>query len=848
MWPASVIVWSDPVTNTPSIIQVDFGSWGENVPGDGEAYCAPTSIVMGLYYLSANGFTQLAPAEFVSQDDQSTQNLELVIAGLMNTSVSGGASGDELTSGVGNYLSACGIGPEQYSFASSYNPDLAWIATRIQPNVEQNPSVIVLACFSVGWYAWNADQTELQNFGGHFLTPLTADPAGSQLVLNNAFPASFFNVPNVPGNNPQTVTIAAVPQSWLDTNPPPSGLYPSLSYVQVKSQTEGQDNSYAILWGGQAWSIASTATPNNPPSTWNLATLKQINTNGGTLSVIAPLAGSGGLVKMGAGTLCLTNDNSLTGANQVLAGVLASTAATQTPFGTGQMSISGAGTLAVSSVGNATLTIASGSNAAQLNIGPGAVLQVTGSAQCSLTIGGYDDGSTPNITRLTAGTLTISLDAGMDELGANQIIMIQGTAANLLVVTNGMVAPYIVGQNSDGSGAFLNYVTTNSIGFQAASTVSSADVGIGSVSSDVIYEVINTQEVAGGATASIAALEMNGGTIEGGGTLQVGSQASGECAGILMNAGSIAAGSLAFGGAEGVIYTGNGVPTTISAGIAGSGGLTTFGPGTLMLTTDNKATLSGPINVASGVLTAAGDGSATGSGDVLVNKAAQLTISGNIAGSVSVSHNGMVLLQEGTIQGNLTTDAEGDNSAMAGGILQGAGVVDGAVKLLGLIQSGPTAGLLTFNGKAVVGGGAAGFYWRLQALVDDTTSSPGVGWNALVFNSETQFGTKGAPVSFYLDFSALNSDPDGPPVDQFWNVAHTWTLITFPAGDDVGIYWQAENFTYGAGNFDIDVDWKGQAVKLTWTPASTTQSLLQRMAKRAALRRKAALASPQPNT
>lgn len=88
--------------------------------------------------------------------------------------------------------------------------------------------------------------------------------------------------------------------------------------------------------------------------------------------------------------------------------------------------------------------------------------------------------------------------------------------------------------------------------------------------------------------------------------------------------------------------------------------------------------------------------------------------------------------------------------------------------------------------------------------------------------------------------------PTAPPVDPFWNAEHSWTLLTFPASG-VSIWWDAGNFTYGAGSFDIDVDWDGQAVKLTWAPASTTQSLLQRMAKRASLRREAALASPWPN-
>jgi hypothetical protein len=56
-------MWTDPDGTTPSIVQIDFGPWGQDVPGDGYAYCGPTSMVMGLYYLYANGFTQLAPRQ-----------------------------------------------------------------------------------------------------------------------------------------------------------------------------------------------------------------------------------------------------------------------------------------------------------------------------------------------------------------------------------------------------------------------------------------------------------------------------------------------------------------------------------------------------------------------------------------------------------------------------------------------------------------------------------------------------------------------------------------------------------------------------------------------------------------
>jgi hypothetical protein len=204
-------MWTDPNGTTPSIVQVDFGPWGQYMPGDGEAYCGPTSMVMGLYYLYANGFTQLAPGPFVSQDDPQTVNLERIIAGLCHTSILGGTFVDGLQHGVAHYLSACGISPSQYAYSSIGNPNLSWLAQQLTPNVAENPTTIVLANFAVGWYS--GTPPTLSNNGGHVLAPLTVDLGGGTIIINNAYPASFESVPNEPLKNPQKVQITAARQT-----------------------------------------------------------------------------------------------------------------------------------------------------------------------------------------------------------------------------------------------------------------------------------------------------------------------------------------------------------------------------------------------------------------------------------------------------------------------------------------------------------------------------------------------------------------------------------------------------------------------------------------------------------
>ena len=121
--------WKNPLTSTPRIVQTDFGPCGEHMPGDGEAYCCPTAIVMGLYWLYDNGFTQLAPGRYGGQNDPSVLNSERVIAGLAQTSVIGGTSSSgALLSGVAGYLAACGIGHDRYTHDQNYHPDLAWLS------------------------------------------------------------------------------------------------------------------------------------------------------------------------------------------------------------------------------------------------------------------------------------------------------------------------------------------------------------------------------------------------------------------------------------------------------------------------------------------------------------------------------------------------------------------------------------------------------------------------------------------------------------------------------------------------------------------------------------------------
>jgi hypothetical protein len=826
-------MWKNPLGATPSIIQVDFGAWGQNLPGDGEQYCCPTSMVMGLYWLSANGFTQLAPPAYHGQQDAAALNLVKVIAGLAGTSAAGGTTGSGTASGMADYLSACGIAPDQYTTAVTDTPDLSWLAAQLAANVASNPDSIVLANFSVGWYSRASGSTSFSNSGGHVLAPLIADPDAGTITLNNAYPAAFENVPNQPGSNPQTVAIAAVPAGWTLPD-----LGPSQDYTQIITPILG-GNDVAILWGAQTWSIARGALPSTPgyaPRPWRIGQPRQINTNGGTLVVAAPLTGHGGIDKCGEGMLLLTAANDLTGTGSVSGGVLASSSATGTPFGAGPMTLSGGGTLLLGPAQPATLAIAAAAGATCSIGSGGGVLALLNTAACAVSIGGHTDGTTPNIARAAGATLTVAPGAGVAALGDGVRVTVAGSAGNLPATFNGIVAPCIVGADSDtaNTGHFLTYDIA--LGFVAAATVSSATVGINQAPADAVYAVVDQQTIAANASVQLAAVAIDGGGIGGdGATLLVGSQAGGDLAGVIMNGGSISAAALAFGDAEALIYGG---AASIAATIGGSAGLTMFGPGPLTLAADNAATLSGPVSVNAGILiAAAGTGSATGSGAVAVNAMAMLAVTGMVGGAVTVAPSGTLQLSGGTVQGDLTIAAIGASTAEPGGILAGGGSIAGTAVIGGTVQSGtasplPPAQLILFQGDVTMAGGAA-FVWRPQSLVDNSDSKPGVAWNALQFTSaNSNIGTASEHIVFFLDFGALTAgDPDGG--DPFWQASHSWDVFLFAANAGT-CWWEYGNFEYASGSFGLAfIDW---TVCLSWTPATTPQSPAMRRSAQARTR------------
>ncbi len=839
--------WSDPVTTTPSFIQKQFGPYGGVLPGEGEQYCGPVATAMGLYYLGHNGYTQLAPSTYTQgnvADEAAAGNLALVIGGLAETKALGGTDLGKLQTAVQTYFAAKGISTDRFTYSligdnnpPTVGPDATWFGQQLAPNeqVSPSPEQIAFSTLLVSWFAPSALPNTYVRTAGHFVNVAAADDVTGNLTVFNPYPSAFVSsAANVPSSNPQVVGTSYLPADWtlVSGSQSASGL---TQYAQIQSGTTVGDLSTTkgIMQFGMGWKVNRSALPTDPGygiDDWQITTTQVLNTNAGSLDVLARLTGAGGIAKAGLGTLLLTNDNLLTGSNSLSGGTLASSfaggtaQAPGTPFGTGSFSGEMSSVLdfrpddATPRAIHFTLAAGAGSRF-QIDAG-GTEIHLAKGANSSLTvtIGGNTDGVTPNLVSAGRGHAEILVGGGLASLGGTTKLLVAGSGANLPAVTNGMVAPVILGKDNDlnETASFLTYDAT--VGFLPATPILASAVGINdpSISATTIYRADTSQTVAG-AGAAVYALEVSAGrTVSGTGTLAIGPGTG--VAGLILNGGTVSA-PVAFGAAEAVVLA-DLQGGTIAAPITGTGGLIKAGRGPLVLTADN-AGLSGQIAVNEGSLVAANTaGSATGTASITLQSAATLQIAagGRVAGAIGVANEGILSLAGGTAAGDVTVAAP--VGVERGGTIEGYGTVSGTATLRGDIRAGTTAGTLSFDGPADLDGSA--FYWRLDDLVDNATSQATPDWNTLAFNGLAKLGRSGAPLSIFLEFADGISPQSGDP---YWNLTHTWTLFDINTQPE-SLQLELRNPLFNEGQFGLSRDSTSGSVRLAFIPVPEPGSLL----------------------
>lgn len=256
----------------------------------------------------------------------------------------------------------------------------------------------------------------------------------------------------------------------------------------------------------------------------------------------------------------------------------------------------------------------------------------SGYSQVTLTVGGSTAGTT-----LEIGTLARTNNATIYARGATFTVnakLLFANSADYLKGGSGApgsqtmsIIPWIGGRNDGNATAtpdgFATYIS--GIGLRALTNSEYAS----SITAGSTYNVSLSTFSALASDTTVNSLKLSGNTstIGTGRTLTI---ASGALMGgaVIGTPGSATAGTLNFGAAEGVIWTGYSTTSTnvIGAVITGSKGVTKTNTGTLQFTGNN--TYTGPTTVSAGMLVVgnAAYGSKLGNGNVYVSNGAKLAI------------------------------------------------------------------------------------------------------------------------------------------------------------------------------------------------------------------------------
>jgi len=469
-----------------------------------------------------------------------------------------------------------------------------------------------------------------------------------------------------------------------------------------------------------------------------------LGAGGGSLDVVGgqttwwtgQITGVGSLMKVGGGTLVLSNANTFSGgliANQGTVQGWAQPGQATGPFGDNANSIS---------VGYPTITA---TNATVILNGQAGTPTITTNGDLiaggtfnggTLTVnaasgGGYTTLQLSNLVRTGRATLIIA--PGTGGLAVSNRITFIGDGSNLV---NNLLPVWLVANNN--SGDFLTYGANG-----VTNTTYVASFGTGNiVNNSVLFNLPSDQEAY--ALKLTANVNLNGNTLTlGDGTTAGLIFANGTA---ITNGGTAA--SLDFGTAEGVAYLGSGNTGTISVDITGTGGLTKFGGGALVIS--NSALYSGDTWIEGGTLTLVPtadiiySNSINGGGSFVKGGTKSLTVVGSTGAlySVTIANGGsltlsdsvmsnrvpVVLLGAGT--GLVITNSQFIYDSVSGTTTIGNGVSNQFVRVL-------DNGLWNLNGQALtVGSGAA--TGNVFTVMGGTVTNAGliaVGSNGAGYNS-----------------------------------------------------------------------------------------------------------------
>ena len=447
-----------------------------------------------------------------------------------------------------------------------------------------------------------------------------------------------------------------------------------------------------------------------------------INVNGGSLTIAAPLAGSGNTATVtGASAVVLQNTSgTATNVNWDFAsnnGIRAFFESANA-LGTGSVRVRSGIRLTSQSMTTGTLT-----NAVTLDSSAGLTARSTGGAQ-----------TYTNVTLPTSGTIVLNTD---DQLTTALTISSGVSLAGDLALntsqggTNAVGIVYLDGVFSGagglvklGTGTSGRVVLRGANTYTGKTTITTGTLSVAQAGSLATTGTVNV--AASGATFDIAGITAS--------SLSIGAL-SGSTGSVV----TLGRKTLSVGDANSTTFAGE------ITGTAGTAGLTKTGAGTLTLSANS--TYTGPTRISAGTLA--------------------LGAAGSIASSSTIS---------------LAAGAVFDGSAVTGGytipgaqVLAGAGAVAGGLTVGGSAAVIPAAG----TGPLTVTGGltlaASGNYdWQML----DATGTAGTGWG-LISTDAVAFSGLSSVSPFRVNVWSLSATGTNGDAQNFdWSLAGSWRILT----------------------------------------------------------------------
>jgi fibronectin-binding autotransporter adhesin len=456
-----------------------------------------------------------------------------------------------------------------------------------------------------------------------------------------------------------------------------------------------------------------------------------IDTNGQSVTLASNLTSSGGsFTKLGSGSLTLSGTNSYTGGTVVSAGRLIGTVASlqgaitnnavvefaQATSGTYAGSMSGSGSLTKTGVGTLTLS-GTNSYAAGTTVAGGRVVGTTDSLQGAIT-----NNAAVDFTQAASGTYAgaMSGSGSLTKTGAGTVILAGSNtySGTTTITAGGLQVGDGGGTGSLGSGAVVNNASLI-FNRNNALTVANVISGSGSVtqSGPGTTTLTAANSYTGGTTIDAGVLATSAAdrlaaagslTVNAAGTFQLGGN---QTLASIAGAGSIALGSF-------TLSTGSS-SSTFAGSIAGDGGLTKIGPGTLTLSGSNSFT--GDTDIQAGTVVLSSSTALASDAVVTMQSGAVLTVNQRTFIS-ALDQGGGTVNGPGTLVSTLTLTNSGSLNAVladgpdfAAGILKrtsgttmvgAANTFTGSVKVQGGTLQLSGSGSFDAASKLVMSGGA----------------------------------------------------------------------------------------------------------------------------------------------